>query len=161
MERYKPIQLYELESITNISSLIRVFMICTLKKRKPLWIVLFPVLLLACKRTQIKHVNILREAESISVNGHHQKNRIDYFIIYKSLISSVSKPLVEATIKPYVDSFSTTYNNYTILLYNESRGADTLYIKSFGEGYYYKALLGEAPYMEFSWWAGKLLKSPF
>jgi len=60
--------------------------------------------------------------------GIIKKNRTDCFIIYKSIISSVPQNLVKETIKPYIDSFSSKCDNYTILLYIESSYADTSYI---------------------------------
>ena len=108
-------------------------------------------------KAKIIHIDYLTEIDTRSANGYSQINRDDYFIIYNSTDSIELKNNINKTIKPYSDSFSDKFGNYRIFLYKESTFADTSYIKSFGENYYYKALLDEKAYMVFHWWAKRLI----
>lgn len=131
--------------------------------RHPATLLLFLIafMLISCSNRQvkIKHINFLTEVWGDTTNGKNWRNRDDYFIIYNSWSSNGLQEQIDQTIKPYVDSFSSKFSNYTITLYKESKYADTTYIKSFPERLYYKALLDDKPYMTLQWYSGHLINT--
>lgn len=109
------------------------------------------------KKVEIKHIEFLTEVWGDSINGKSWRNRDDYFIIYNSRFSSGVQEKIDQIIKPYSDSFSSEFSNYSIILYKESKYADTNYIKSFPKGLYYKALLDDKPFKTILWSSGHRL----
>ena len=130
-----------------------------MKFRYSLLIFIFLYCLLSCteKNIDIRHIPYLTEINTVFVNGNLQKNRVDYFVIYYFNDSKKTKDLLNSFTKNYSDSFKHQYDNYSILLFKESKYVDTSYIKSFGENFYYKAVFDVKPDFIFQWWEGRLI----
>lgn len=107
------------------------------------------------KNFEIKHIPYLTEIDTFHINDDIINNRRDYFIIYNFHYSKKDKDKMNTVIQSYSDSFRSIYDNYSIFLFKESKSVDTFYIKSFGENYYYKALLDIRPDFSFQWWEGR------